>query len=347
MSKTEYNVKNITWLMDKAGRLDWAANKDGLIAFDGRGLDGYYDVYVASPDGSKRTCLTCDKSGVVPQNHNGNPAWHPSGRYIVFQAENDNHTGRHAAATPGAGTFNDLWLMSSDGQEFHRLTDIGTERGQGVLHPHFSHDGSKLFWSERLGGMSAPSSAGEWALKLADFSLEGRPRLSNIRSFQPGIRKMWHESHGFSPDDTKALLSGDLEEGYTIDTMDIYALDLKTDKLTNLTSNKRTWDEHAHFSPDGEKIIWMSNQGYPRGTMPWNRYMEWLATDLWIMNSDGSEKKKLTHFNEPDHPEYVKGRVVVGDGDWSPDGSKYAVLVNVMRPGNWEEWIVVVAFELK
>ncbi|MFW9877580.1 MAG: TolB family protein [Candidatus Thorarchaeota archaeon] len=345
MNKNSYKVKEIKWLMDKAGRLDWAANPDGLIAFDSRGSDGFYDVFVATPDGSYRTCLTCNKADKIPQKHNGNPAWHPSGRFIVFQSENLNHIGSSDAATPGAGIFCDLWLMSSDGKKFFRLTEIESDTGQASLHPHFSHDGSTLFWTERVGGASPPGTIGEWALKIADFSLQEEPHVSKIRTLQPGTRKMWHESHGFSPDNNKILFSGDLEENCQFDGMDLYSLDLKMNNLINLTSNRKTWDEHGHFSPDGEKIVWISSRDNPRGSLPGVQYMRWLATDLWIMNSDGSDKRKLTHFNETNHPEYVNGRAIVADGDWSKDGNMYAVLVNILKPGSWEEWIAVVEFK--
>ena len=36
-------------------------------------------------DGSGVECLTCNK--YILQLHNGNPEWHPSGEYIVFQAQ--------------------------------------------------------------------------------------------------------------------------------------------------------------------------------------------------------------------------------------------------------------------
>jgi len=341
-----YEVKKVTWLMNKAGRLDWAANQKGLITFDSRGPDNYYDVYTANADGARRICLTCNKKGLVPQRHNGNPAWHPSGDYIVFQAEKKEHPGDSRGASPGAGLWCDLWLTTPNGEKFYRLTDIPTDKVQGTLHPHFSHDGTKLLWAERIRGFQQEENFGKWALRIADFSLDGQPHLVNIRTFQPGKRHMWHEAHGFSPDDSKIIFSGDLEKGQAIENMDIYTLDLVNPQLTNLTANRHAWDEHAHFSPRGDKIVWMSSQGFTgKGNMHWYQFMRWLTTELWIMNPDGSRKKRLTYFNEPDHPHSPGGRVIAGDGDWNPAGDKYAVLVNVLKPGVWEERIAVIEFE--
>lgn len=344
--KLEYRIRNITWLMDKAGRLDWAHNKKGLIAFDSRGPDGYYDVYIANPDGSGRTCLTCDRAGAIPQRHIGNPAWHPNGEYIVFQAEKEEHPADSAGATLGGGLWSDLWLMTGDGKNFHQLTNIPTDRVQGVLHPHFSHDGSKLLWAERIRGFQQAENFGEWCVKIAAFSFRDKPSLTNIRTFQPGKRHMWHETHGFSPADSRVIFSGDLDQGQEIDGMDIYTLDLSTEELKNLTSSMHSWDEHAHFSPAGDKIIWMSNLGFPgRRSLPWFKFMQWLATELWMMNPDGTGKRRLTYFNDPNHPHYRGGRAIVGDGDWNHEGDKYAALVNILKPGIWEEWIIIIEFD--
>lgn len=345
-SPEKFRVKKVTWLMDRAGRLDWAADPKGRIAFDSRGPDGYYDVFLAQADGSNRVCLTCDRAGQVPQKHNGNPAWHPSGRFLVFMAEKAVHPADSSASSPGAGLWCDLWIVTDDGKSFYQLTSLPLDQAQGALHPHFSRDGKKLLWSERIRGFRQPENFGEWAIKVADFSFEGEPKLTNVRAFQPGVRRMWYETHGFSPDDRLILFAGDVQEGQAIENMDVCTLDPATGALTNLTPSLDAWDEHAHFSPSGERVAWMSNQGLPgRGTVPWGQYMNWLSTELWIMSPDGSNKQKVTFFNDPKHPMYCGGRAIVGDGDWSRDGKKYAVLVNVMKPGSWEERVALVEFE--
>jgi len=97
--------------------LDWCA-ANNLIAFGKKGPDGYYDVYIMEPDGSDEICLT-DKPG-APKKHNGNPAWHPSGEYIVFTAQNED-AGGHLVdeyAIPGRGFNCNLWLTTKDGSKF-------------------------------------------------------------------------------------------------------------------------------------------------------------------------------------------------------------------------------------
>ena len=48
--------------------------------------DEGYDLWIIKPDGSPVRCLTC-KNAQVPQLHNGQPAWHPNGRYIITDGQ--------------------------------------------------------------------------------------------------------------------------------------------------------------------------------------------------------------------------------------------------------------------
>lgn len=336
---------SVRTIKEDGGRVDWSHSGNNLIAFDKLGADGYFDVYVMKPDGSDENCLT-DKPGLLPQKHNGQPAWHPSGEYIVFEAEKEFHYGSSNWSVPGSGINCDLWVVTSDGNSFYQLTNLPLLPLRGVLHPHFSHDGSKLFWAERLGpgGMW-----GVWALKVADFIVDiNEVRLENIRTYQPGSQHLWYESHGFSQDDAKVIFSGNLELGQNETGMDIYTLDLSTQELKRLTTTMVDWDEHAHYSPDGKKIVWMSSMGYsfdpdkmefPLGY--WGTPAD-LKTDYWIMNANGSDKRRLTYFNEPGHPEYIGGQAIASDCSWSPDGNKLVALVLDVQ--KWNPMIVIIEF---
>ncbi len=178
-----------------------------MIAFDQLGADNYYDVFTMNPDGSNERCFTCGRSE-LPNRHMGNPAWHPSGDYIVFQAQKANapaNTISDYFANPGSGVNNDLWVTDSAASRFWRLTDVPLLNG-GVLHPHFSRQGNQLLWSERLSAQGGP--IGEWSLKIADFRTDGgTPRIENVRTYQPGAQRRFYESHGFMPDGRLILFS--------------------------------------------------------------------------------------------------------------------------------------------
>jgi len=320
-------VKSIKTIKENGGRVDWSHSGNNLIAFDRLGEDGYYDVYVINPDGSGEKCLTCGKQG-LPQKHNGNPAWHPSGEWIVFQSVDPDLIPAglpddeiKMLTNPGAGWLNNLWLMDENGQHFYQLTNVG--RQGGVLHPHFSHNGKKLLWAERLG--KGEGIWGEWALKVADFVMSSnRPHLENIKAYQPALEKhRFYESHGFSLDDSKIIFSGNPEANQKEYGLDIYVFDLTYQKLTKLTDTSDEWDEHAILSPDGNKIVWMSSQDIE------NPDFSKVKTDFWIMNSDGSNKQRLTYFNNPDASEYISipDGVVAADSSWGPDGTKIVVYV--------------------
>ncbi len=323
-------VKNIRTIKDKMVKsMDWHHGKN-LITFGKWGLDGYVDVAVMNPDGSGETCITCGNSE-APQKHNGNPAWHPSGDYIVYTAEReDTPDNMDGYAIPGSGTFNDLWLSTDDGDRFYRLTDYsGIVPIRAVIHPQFSHDGNKLFWAERVD--RGESFSGGWVLKIADFVIEdGVPKLMNIESLTPGEKESaFYESHAFSKDDKKILFSGDLKAGQTPYGLDIYEYNLETEELIRLTHTDNDWDEHAHYSPDETKIAWLSQTGHyiDWNHVPKGKFFDYLKSELWIMDADGSNKKQLTFFNTPDHPDYFGYRTIVSDSAWSPDGKSLIVLL--------------------
>ncbi len=328
-------VARITTVVPSGGRLDWSPQN--RIAFDRLGTNGYFDVYTMNPDGSGERCLTCTIGG-VPPGHRGNPAWHPSGRYIVFQGQLSERQARLRGglerladymASPGVGWNNTLFVMDSEGRQAWQLFDVRRRVG-GVLHPHFSHRGDRLFWTERI---AMGGKYGIWTLKVADFRvLNGVPRVENVRAFQPGRQHRFYESFGFSPDDRKVIFSANAEPGEDEFGIDIYIYDLATQELRNLTNTPDQWDEHGHFSPDGRKIVWMSTRD-----LPFNPRVPHHKMDYWIMNADGSGQQRLTWFNDPAHAEFLPGRgVFAADIDWSPDGRSimaYLILDVVKNEG--------------
>ncbi|MBU0478694.1 hypothetical protein KKC91_09025 [bacterium] len=311
-------VKSIKIIQEDGGRVAWSP-KDDLIAFDRRGEDGYYDVWIMKSDGSGQRCLTCDNPN-VPQKHNGQPAWHPSGEYIVFQAQNPSLAGfpnifqkiEKAFTGPGSGVNNNIWLMDKCAKQFWQLTNIPERKA--VLHPHFSHDGKKLIWSEMIDRNIKPS--GRWVIKIADIIINhSNVRLENILILNPGDMQ-FYETHGFFPDDKIILFSATKDGQYK--NLDIYSYNLITTELIALTNTSLSeWDEHAHFSPDGRNIIWMSSMEIPQQIKQYE-----VLADYWIMDSNGKNKKRLTYFNNPSSKEYIPGGVTAADFAWSPNGGK-------------------------
>ena len=306
-------IVSISTVVESGGRVDWSESRN-LIAFDRLDDRGYFKIWVMRPDGSDQRCLTCNNPALTK--HNGNPAWDPSGRFIVFEAQNDFHgllpKINDYFANPGAGINNDLWVMDFSSGKAWQLTHVPPRVG-GVLHPHFSHNGNYLLWSERY---SAGGDNGLWRMKMARFIVNGGvPSITDDRSLTPGKQKQFYETHGFSKDDRTIYFSANLTPGQHVPGDDIYAYNVESGDLRDLTNAPEEWDEHAQLSPSGKKILWMTNRDLPKQRTPYG-----VRSDYWIMNSDGSDPMRLTYFNTPGSPEYIEGGITAADSSWGPDG---------------------------
>ncbi|HEY6161669.1 MAG TPA: hypothetical protein VI112_10610 [Bacteroidia bacterium] len=301
--------------MPEGGRVDWCV--DGTIAFDKQGGDGFYDVYTVSGNGSDQKCLT---RGVgLPQKHNGQPAWHPSGNWVVFQSEKEEHKGGSQFSTPGRGVYCDLWLTDRNGYRFYKLTDLPADPNQGVLHAHFSYDGKKLSWSQmykKADLKSKGDAMGCWKLMVADFGFDEKnaPCLRNVKEYIPGD-SVFYENHGFSPDGRYLLFTSNFDKHVSpLGGNKLYRLDLSTGKAELLAGEG--YNEHACYSPDGKYIVWGSNRENK------NRGM-----DYWIMKADGSDKQRLTYFNQPGYMESSRKRLLAVDMSFSADGKELLAYV--------------------
>ncbi len=299
------------------GRLDWNDQSQQLV-LDRPSASGYARLWTMDGDGQSLQCISCSNRR-LPLKHHGNPAWHPGGKYIVFQAVDAELGGPLAKSSmhrlftsPGSGVQNNIWIMTADGVRVWQITRLG--KNEGVLHPHFSPDGTKLVWAQRI---SNEGGIGRWSIKLANFSVSGSEiAVSGIADLTPG-QFLFYETHGFSPDGKSIIFTGMPPKGTCAD-FDIYTYNLETDSLKCLTNpSQRQWDEHAHFTPDGRHIVWMSSMGSGQSPAKMNQFQ--VKTDYWIMNADGTNKKQISFFNSPKAFSKQK-RVICSDLAISGDG---------------------------
>lgn len=293
----------VTLLTENGGRVDWS-RAHGRLAFDRLGEDGWFDVWTMEADGSDPRCVTCATPG-LPARNVGQPAWHPSGDWIVVQAEKAESDARPFASHPGRGTRNDLWIVRANGSEAFALTDVPNEAGHGVLHPHLHDD--RLTWSQMVGGIevSRDGLLGIWELRIAALVMEPTPHLEDERSTDLG-HEGFFENHGLSEDGTRWIFSANLDPDEPPGQLnDIYVIDVESlDGLERLTT--AGYNEHASFLPGSDRFVWMSNAG--------NRDR---GTDWWMAGLDGSEPTRLTRLED------VDGTAVAADLSVASDGRSF------------------------
>jgi Tol biopolymer transport system component len=303
----------------------------GLITFTER-VGEQYEVFTMKPDGSEVRCLTKDKAGLRECGNRGQSYWHPSGKYIVFHAENRNlkRIGLGASARPGWGRNFNVWVMTADGEKFWRLTDYPDN--WAVMETKFSHDGTKVTWNEeysmekypngkpgdKLMPWSKPDGSpnghpgayhtreqfecrkGEemlcWRIVYADitFGNDG-PKISNIRKINPPDNFTLNEANGFTPDDNGFIgCYSDLKANRGLARWgEIYTCDLDGKLSQRITDTVWKHNEDPCFSPDGKRIAYKETKGTPGQ-----------GDEIFISDSDGRNKKQITHFCDKGYPEY-------------------------------------------
>jgi Tol biopolymer transport system component len=314
------DIQDIQFLSN-GGDQDWSPLSD-RIAYDRLDTDATYQLHTVKPDGSEDVCLSCSARPDSPRvdRHKTDPTWHPSGTFIVVQAEMGSHPldwARHQLVSELIlnGLWSNLYAVTPDGQRWFQLTQYSTTQADGALAPHFSPDGSRLLWSRMVAPASASAPFGVWRLGMADFVVDadGVPSLATVQDITPP-GATFVESHGFTPDGTAVVFASDmgLDSPWS---MDVWRLALASGDLVNLTHSP-AYDEHATYSPGGRALVWMSSEPYP-GTF--------LKTELFLAQADGSDKRQLTRFNVPGSAEFSAEASMPSRTSWSPDGRRLSI----------------------
>lgn len=328
-------IKNLSMIIQKGSRPRFSPD-GSYIVFDRRNSDGYYDLYMATPDGDILSSFT-EKNAMVNQKNNGNGVFHPSGKYIIFISEENQHLYDFNKSTgdPGVGLFCNLWAMEISSKKAWKLTDIPITKSfddsapaMGVVNPYFTPDGKTVIWTERY-GKGGNYNWGKWRIKAANFIIvDNTPAISDETVLFTPLKGNYVTFLGF-PGIDKLLLSGNLDGQHEYG-MDEYVYDLNSKELINLTNTPEIWEEDATVTKNGY-IIYMSNKDsefkLDFDDPDWeNRTIQ---REYYIMTQEGGDKERLTYFNDPSAPEYLGNDILAAASDISPDGKTLAATIGI------------------
>jgi Tol biopolymer transport system component len=206
--------------------------------------------------------------------HNG-PSWSPNGMVIAYAASY-------------SGDFNiyaiDIWSMEQQQITDHPAND---------LYPEWAPNGMNLaFYSDR------PTEIPPFPPDTVVYNVRG---LYETYA-RDGYRPSW------APDGNTITAHFRDEVG----DYEIYTMNRQGKDRVPITDNMAT-DVHPRFSPDGSKIVFISDRDY--------------RPEIYVMNADGSDQTRMTNSDSYDI-----------DPVWSPDGDKIAFISN--RLGSFDIFVM-------
>ncbi|HJZ81105.1 MAG TPA: S9 family peptidase [Pyrinomonadaceae bacterium] len=214
-------------------------------------------IWMAATDGSRAPW----QFTTAPQSSNS-PRWSPDGKSIAFLSSRP-ETAANATATPAEQPRNQIYLLSMNGGEARRLTNL--KNGVSVF--RWSPDGTRLVVVSRLG----PS----------DNRSDSRASDSRDRS---DVRHYKNTSYKFND-------TGWFDDRRT----HLWTVDVKTGEAKQITKGDDWNDSDPQWSPDGTRIAFVSNR-------TGKEYDENRNTDVWVINADGSGSlTKISDHDEADN----------------------------------------------
>lgn len=320
---------------------DWSPDGTKLLGHK-KDASGIFQVYTWNTDGTGEESLTNPAvlGGPAENCHKGFAHYHPSGRYVVMTVEM-NFSCPKRFSEPGQASSTNLWVLDLEKKQWTNLTVYpapkNSETLSGALSPYFSRDGKKVMWAKinKAANYLYPKKIfGEWELHLADFVSQGRPRIANDKIIAISNGNLF-EPHGFSSEDKKILFSSDAGLEYSAG-LELFEYDLETEVLKNLTNTSDSYDEHARYSPFGNKIVWGSTiccTSYNK-----KRFLGTLRSEVFLMNEDATNIYQVTHFNTEGYNEYSPTRTGNWPTAWSPDGTQIIVAQQFYDGAPWRSW---------
>lgn len=201
--------------------------------------------------------------------------YHPE---IVFSTDDGNGTSQ-------------IYTMNEDGSNVTKLTNFGTDNIG--IEPAWSPDGEQIVFSTTL--QSSSNGLSLYIMEADGSNMHPMHERENSHIPTPGNHAKW------SPDGSKIIFQSCVacQVGTNIE---LFIYDFVTDSIIQLTdTDYAITNTNPVWRPDGSRIAFVSNRDYiNEDTLRFRR-------DLYVMNSDGSNLKRVTetgYAREPVwHPE--------------------------------------------
>ncbi len=294
-------------------------------------VKGKTQIEVLGADGKGKVCVSCGQPG-----NNDGVRWRPgAGDALLFISDRDHP---FAIGNEGGGLGQELYVMRPDGSQVTRLTQ--SHAWATNYHANWSPDGKRIVWGT--------TENRTWDVMVADFVSDASGmRLGSPRRVVHDTT--WWETHGFSADGRRVITTN-TRAGFL--ATDLYAVDIETGHRDRLTTSI-AWDEHAHLSPDGRKLAWISGRWRPAsvaslsdGSISPVFDFLWIgpgilfdmapaagySTELTLMDADGTHTQRLTSDN-----------LIVADNEWSADGKR--IIFRQTNPSSAANKIRILTFD--
>jgi hypothetical protein len=223
--------------------------------------DNTHQIYRSTLDGADKVCLTCGLEGP-----NQVPVVRPGGDWILFHS----WAGKQVKiGGPGFGGIgSEIWVMRPDGSQRTNLTNDSELHDN--FHAYWSPDGTHIVWTA-LNWNPADGGNGRSDVRVARFDPDGPdgPRLENEHVVRPG-NGHWYETQWWAPDGSGFLYTETVDTAINPELFfcRLPDADRGTCRRTRLTFDP-AWDEQAIFTPDMQRIIFMSSRGLPGAHNDW------------------------------------------------------------------------------
>jgi Tol biopolymer transport system component len=240
------------------------------------------DIVAMYADGTGFVNIT-NTPGHSTYDNEAAPAWSPDGSRLAFVS---GPSPRH------------LWVINADGSGRKQITNNAYLYGEGDRHPSWSPDGERIFFTRDL-----EPAAGNC---LRDFCDE----IFRVNADGSGLTQITHDianetSPEMSPNGDKIVFTKTLCEPMfpppSRCPVGIYLMNPDGTGETALTSD----GFEPSWSPDGSKIAFVSN-----------RHSCCAGWEIYTMNADGSDPKRLTFSDRPS-----SGAFFALEPAWSPSGA--------------------------